>query len=389
MCRRRSRTRGRCCRLLTACVARESTILRVLTTARVERSRSTVEPKHNGGRDGDSRVPEWRGLSRGDRPDHRRVEPGLAGAGRAPRRARRTCCSSSSTTPASASSAATAARSRRRTSTRSRPTGCATTTCTPRRSARRAAPASSPGATTTATAWPASPSSPPATPATTASSPSRTACSRRCCCEHGYNTYMVGKWHLTPSNQETAAGPYDRWPLGRGFERFYGFLGGDTSQWYPELVYDNHQVEPPADARRRATTSPRTWSTRRSSSSPTPSRSTPTSRSSCTSASAPCTRRTTCPRSGPTSTRASSTTAGTPTARRSSPARRSSASSRPTPSCRATIPTCPTGTRCSADERKLYARMMEVFAGFLEHTDHHIGRLLDFLKRIEASSTTP
>jgi arylsulfatase len=63
---------------------------------------------------------------------------------------------------------------------------------------------------------------------------------------HGYNTYMIGKWHLTPSNHETAAGPYDRWPLARGFERFYGFLGGDTSQWYPELVYDNHQVEPPA-----------------------------------------------------------------------------------------------------------------------------------------------
>ena len=40
-------------------------------------------------------------------------------------------------------------------------------------------------------------------------------------------------------------GPYTRWPLGRGFERFYGFLGGDTSQWYPDLVYDNHQVEPP------------------------------------------------------------------------------------------------------------------------------------------------
>jgi arylsulfatase A-like enzyme len=64
--------------------------------------------------------------------------------------------------------------------------------------------------------------------------------------EHGYSTFMVGKWHLTPSSQETAAGPYDRWPLARGFERFYGFLGGDTSQWYPDLVYDNHQVEPPA-----------------------------------------------------------------------------------------------------------------------------------------------
>jgi arylsulfatase len=63
--------------------------------------------------------------------------------------------------------------------------------------------------------------------------------------EKGYSTLMVGKWHLTPSNQETAAGPYDRWPLGRGFQRYYGFLGGDTSQWYPDLVYDNHQVDPP------------------------------------------------------------------------------------------------------------------------------------------------
>jgi arylsulfatase A-like enzyme len=62
----------------------------------------------------------------------------------------------------------------------------------------------------------------------------------------GYNTYMIGKWHLMPSEQESAAGPYDRWPLGRGFDRFYGFLGGDTSQWYPDLICDNHQVEPPA-----------------------------------------------------------------------------------------------------------------------------------------------
>ena len=56
---------------------------------------------------------------------------------------------------------------------------------------------------------------------------------------------MIGKWHLMPSEFESAAGPYDRWPLGRGFDRFYGFLGGDTSQWYPDLVADNHQVEPP------------------------------------------------------------------------------------------------------------------------------------------------
>lgn len=110
------------------------------------------------------------------------------------------------------------------------------------------------------------------------------------------------------------AGPYTRWPLSRGFERFYGFLGGDTNQWYPDLVYDNHQVEPPAH-RSRATTSPRTWRTRRCSSSPTPSRSPPTSRSSSTSAPVPPTHRTTCHASGQTATGAGSTTAGTPIAR--------------------------------------------------------------------------
>jgi arylsulfatase len=62
--------------------------------------------------------------------------------------------------------------------------------------------------------------------------------------QQGYNTYALGKWHLTPTEQGSAAGPYDRWPLGRGFERYYGFLGGDTHQYYPELIYDNHSVEP-------------------------------------------------------------------------------------------------------------------------------------------------
>lgn len=61
--------------------------------------------------------------------------------------------------------------------------------------------------------------------------------------QQSYNTYCVGKWHLTPSEQTSAAGPFDRWPSGRGFERYYGFLGGDTDQYYPDLVYDNHQVE--------------------------------------------------------------------------------------------------------------------------------------------------
>jgi arylsulfatase A-like enzyme len=61
----------------------------------------------------------------------------------------------------------------------------------------------------------------------------------------GYSTFAVGKWHLAPRWEENASGPFERWPLGLGFERYYGFLGGDTNQWTPELVCDNHFVEPP------------------------------------------------------------------------------------------------------------------------------------------------
>mgnify|MGYP006278101821 CR=1 FL=1 len=64
--------------------------------------------------------------------------------------------------------------------------------------------------------------------------------------EEGYSTYAFGKWHLTPAESTSAAGPYDQWPLNRGFERYYGFLGGDTDQYTPALIHDNHQTEPPA-----------------------------------------------------------------------------------------------------------------------------------------------
>ena len=62
----------------------------------------------------------------------------------------------------------------------------------------------------------------------------------------GYATFCVGKWHLAPMEQCSAAGPFDQWPLGRGFDRFYGFLEGETDQFHPELVCDNHPIDPPA-----------------------------------------------------------------------------------------------------------------------------------------------
>ena len=66
--------------------------------------------------------------------------------------------------------------------------------------------------------------------------------------QNGYNTMALGKWHLAPYTAYTAAGPFDRWPLGMGFEKFYGFLGGETDQWAPLLVQDNHFIDTPKRA---------------------------------------------------------------------------------------------------------------------------------------------
>jgi arylsulfatase len=64
--------------------------------------------------------------------------------------------------------------------------------------------------------------------------------------EHGYATYGAGKWHLTPEEEAHLGARRDHWPLARGFERFYGFHGGETHQFAPTLFHDNHVVPPPS-----------------------------------------------------------------------------------------------------------------------------------------------
>ncbi|MEZ5253955.1 MAG: arylsulfatase [Microthrixaceae bacterium] len=76
--------------------------------------------------------------------------------------------------------------------------------------------------------------------------PSSAATLPRILKDNGYSTFAVGKWHLIPRWEQTAAGPFDQWPLGLGFERYYGFLAGDANQWTPELVCDNTFVDPPS-----------------------------------------------------------------------------------------------------------------------------------------------
>ena len=63
--------------------------------------------------------------------------------------------------------------------------------------------------------------------------------------DRGFGTYALGKWHLTPMGDMTPAGPFDHWPLSHGFDRFYGFLGGETDQYRPNLVSDNRIIVPP------------------------------------------------------------------------------------------------------------------------------------------------
>ncbi|MGB0383998.1 MAG: arylsulfatase [Ardenticatenaceae bacterium] len=205
--------------------------------------------------------------------------------------------------------------------------------------------------------------------------------------QHGYNTYAVGKWHLSPGDQVSAAGPYDRWPLGRGFERFYGFLSGDTHQYYPELVYDNHRVDPPkspeegyhltedlvdkaitfiADAKQVAPNKPFFMYF--------------------------CTGAAHAPHHAPpgwADRYKGQFDEGWDVYREKVFARQKELGIIPADAeLSRHDPDVTPWVECSEEEKRLYARMMEVFAAFLQHTDAHTGRLLAFLQQIKQFDNT-
>ena len=100
------------------------------------------------------------------------------------------------------------------------------------------------GRTTTEVPWDGWPTWPSASPVTGASRLGRTA-PLGDPAAHGYATYAIGKWHLTPEDETNMAASRGTWPLGRGFDRWYGFHGGETHQFMPALFHDNHVVRPP------------------------------------------------------------------------------------------------------------------------------------------------
>jgi len=64
--------------------------------------------------------------------------------------------------------------------------------------------------------------------------------------DNGWSTFWLGKDHNVPETDLSAGANKSQWPLQQGYDRFYGFIGGETNQWYPDLVEDNHYIEPPA-----------------------------------------------------------------------------------------------------------------------------------------------
>jgi arylsulfatase A-like enzyme len=216
--------------------------------------------------------------------------------------------------------------------------------------------------------------------------------------ERGWNTYIVGKWHLCPTDEMNLASTRRNWPSGRGFERFYGFLGAETNQWYPDLMYDNHPVDQPRtpeqgyhltedltdmamefvrDAKAIAPDkpfflyyapgaahaphhAPRDWIERYAGK---------------FDQGYEAMREQTLARQKEMGIVPADTELP-PLNPIGTPATRTGPDGQPFPPLDYTKP----WDSLSADEKRLYCRMAEVYAGFLSHADHQIGRLLDYLE---------
>jgi len=192
--------------------------------------------------------------------------------------------------------------------------------------------------------------------------------------ENGYNTFQVGKYGLTPDEDATDAGPFDRWPSGKGFDHNFGFLGSQTDQYKPDLVEDNAHATP--DGRHlneQITDKAIFYLTRQHKVAPDK------------------------PfflYYAPGATHAPHQVskewsdqyvgkfdAGWDAFREEVFARQKKLGIIPANAVLpARNPSIKAWNSLSADEKKLYARFMEVYAGYLTYTDHEVGRLINYLK---------
>lgn len=195
---------------------------------------------------------------------------------------------------------------------------------------------------------------------------------------NGYATYAVGKWHLTPPSDLTPAGPFEQWPTGRGFDRYYGFLGGEDDQWAPELWEDQHYAPLPdrPDYHLSADLVDRAQRYLSDHVSSTPDR--PFYLYLAFGAGH-------APHQAPKEyiDRYRGTfDHGWDEERKRVLARQLAEGIVPDgTTLPAPNPDVASWASLSADQKRLYARMQEVFAGFMEYTDEQLGRLLTFLDR--------
>ncbi len=198
---------------------------------------------------------------------------------------------------------------------------------------------------------------------------------------NGYATFALGKWHVAPAYENNLGGPRTHWPLNKGFERFYGFLGGETDQYHPDLIHDGHVVDPPktpdegyhltedlTDKAIGYVKDLRAYS--------------PTKPFFLYYAPGACHAPHQAPKSFIDAYRGAFNQ-GWDTWREDVFARQMASgllqpgtelSERPT--------WVPAWSTLSDDEKLLYTRLMEAYAGFLTHTDSEVGRLLDFIKSL-------
>jgi arylsulfatase len=198
--------------------------------------------------------------------------------------------------------------------------------------------------------------------------------------DNGYNTMCVGKWHLTPQADYSASGPFERWPLGMGFERYYGFLGAETNHWSPELVRDNTPIPTPTHTTQGGAYHLTEDLTDQAISMIRDQQHATTDKPfflwfATGAAHAPhhVTREWFEPYAGQFDE-------GWEVLRERTYRRQLALGVIPPDTNLTPRPTwVPEWSTLSADERRLFARYMEVFAGFVTHTDAQIGRILAFL----------
>jgi arylsulfatase A-like enzyme len=197
--------------------------------------------------------------------------------------------------------------------------------------------------------------------------------------QNGFSTAAFGKYHETPPWEVSVSGPYDRWPTGSGFDKFYGFIGGETNQWAP-AIFDGvtrveHRISPDYHFTVDMTDQAIRWVSAQQTLTPDK----PFYLYFATGA-------THAPHHAPKEwieKYRGQFSGGWDKLREETFERQKKAGIAPADTKLTPRPKeIPAWADMSAEQRRLFERQMETFAGFAEHTDHEVGRLVDQLRAI-------